>query len=263
MERTNNTKCKLCGETYEEKQLSEEHYPARSVGNEDIVALDMVKMLETFHSNEINAEITQRLKSGEKIEDIAGSILDTKISEPLYPKGRTTRTLCKKCNTFLGQYDESYLRFFNADGEPKLVKGFQKQTKYKIIKAIYAKFLSIPETANEEFDFVNFVREEEETTYNGKWSLYFVKRDYTSDLLGMPDIGTGKAIFKEGIVYEMSDNKFIFNLMNFEKHTCFHMTNFFDILNKNYTLVKGLGANGGYHQQILTSRLFSDVKKLT
>lgn len=257
MERTNNTKCKLCGETYEEKQLSEEHYPARSVGNEDIVALDMVKMLEIFHSNEINAE---RLKSGEKIEDIAGSILDTKISEPLYPKGRTTRTLCKKCNTFLGQYDESYLRFFNADGEPKIIRGFQKQTKLKIIKAIYAKFLSLPETLDEEFDFVNFVRDENVTTYNGKWRLYFLKRDYHSDILGIPDIGTGRASFQEGTVYEMSDNKFIFNLMNFEKHTCFQMTNIFDILNKNYTLVKGAGANGGYHQQILMSRLLSDVR---
>lgn len=32
-------KCKLCGEFFNDKELSEEHYPARSVGNEDVVTL--------------------------------------------------------------------------------------------------------------------------------------------------------------------------------------------------------------------------------
>ena len=49
----------------------------------------------------------------------------------------------------------------------------------------------------------------------------FCKRDYSSDLLGMKDIGTGKITFDEGVVYELSDDKFIYNLMNFEKHSCF------------------------------------------
>ena len=253
-------KCKLCGKIYKQNEMSEEHYPARSVGNEDIVDLDIVKMFETFQSNEIRTEIMHRLECGESIEDIAGSIMDERLVTSLFPDGRTARTLCKNCNTFLGKYDESYLRFFNADGDPKIIRGFQKPTKYKIIKAIYAKFLSIPETANEKFDFIDFVRDEESVTYNGKWKLYFVKRNCNSDLLGMPDIDTGKATFKEGIVYEMSDNKFIFNLMNFEKHTCFNMSNVFDILSKNYKLVEGLGTNGGYHHQILMSRLLSDVK---
>lgn len=60
-----------------------------------------------------------------------------------------------------------------------------------------------------------------ETKYSGKWKLYFIKRDFSTDLLGLNDIGTGKATFDEGIVYELSDDRFIFNLMNFEKHSCF------------------------------------------
>ena len=105
---------------------------------------------------------------------------------------------------------------------------------------------------------MQFVRNENTTTYNGIWKLYFVKRDFSTDLLGMKDIGTGKLIFDEGVVYEMSDDKFIFNLMNFEKHSCFNMTNVFDILQKNYTITEGVGENGGYHAQILMGRLFSE-----
>ena len=75
--------------------------------------------------------------------------------------------------------------------------------------------------------------------------------------MGFKDIGTGKAIFNEGVVYEFSDEKFIFNLMNFEKHSCFHMTNSFDILNKNYVLIEGVGKKGGYHAQIFMMNLFN------
>lgn len=77
--------------------------------------------------------------------------------------------------------------------------------------------------------------------------------------MGLPDIGTGKIVFDEGVVYEMSDEKFIFDLMNFPKHTCFQMTNIFDIFNKNYRLIEGTGKNGGYHAQVLISRLFSSI----
>ena len=71
------------------------------------------------------------------------------------------------------------------------------------------------------------------------------------------DIRTGKITFDEGIVYELSDEKFIFNLMNFPKHSCFDMTNIFDILKKQYTLIEGVGEDGGYHGQILMSQLLS------
>ena len=132
-------------------------------------------------------------------------------------------------------------------------------TKYQIIKAIYAKFLSVPETRNEELDFLDFIRDADSTVYNGTWSVYFVKRNFSSDLMGMKDIRTGKITFDEGVVYEMSDDKFIFNLMNFPKHSCFEMTNLFDILKKNYKLIEGVGENGGYHAQVFMSSLFSQM----
>ena len=65
--------------------------------------------------------------------------------------------------------------------------------------------------------------------------------------------------FDEGVVYELSDDKFIFNLMNFPKHSCFEMTNLFDILKKNYKLVEGVGESGGYHAQVFMSSLFSQM----
>lgn len=250
--------CKLCGIVHAEKEMSEEHYPARSTGNEDVVAFNIVEMIDILQSGEMQAEILKGKASGKTLEEIAGHIFDTRLSVPLYPRGRTAKTLCKKCNTFLGKYDEAYLKFFNVSGDPKSVKGFQQHTKYQIIKAIYAKFLSIPETDNEKFDFLDFIRDKKSTAYDGEWNIYFVKRDFSSDLFGMQDIGTGKAIYDEGVVYEMSDEKFIFNLMNFQKHSCFDMTNLFDILNKSYTLIEGVGKEGGYHAQILMSRLFSE-----
>ena len=199
-------RCKLCGAIFKDSDMSEEHYPARSTGNDDIVALDVIKMFESLRSPKVHSEIEKRLAAGEKPEDITGNILDTQLTKSLYPKGRTARTLCRKCNTFLGKYDKSYLRFFDLDGNPKAIKGFQRQTKYQIIKAIYAKFISLPETQDEEFDFLDFIRNEDETSYNGTWKLYFVKRDKRSDLMGLPDIGTGKIVFDEGVVYEMSDD---------------------------------------------------------
>lgn len=114
----------------------------------------------------------------------------------------------------------------------------------------------MPEAENEEFNFIDFIKDESLTVYSGKWKLYFVRRDFSTDLMGLKDIGTGEATFNEGVVYEFSDDKFVFNLMNFEKHPCFSMTNVFDILNKNYVLIEGVGNHGGYHAQIFMTRLF-------
>lgn len=249
-------KCKLCGRFYYDEEMSEEHYPARSVGNEDIVRLDIIKMFDSFQSGEMKKRIENRFSNGESIEQISEDIFDNELSESLYPQGRTARTLCKKCNTFLGKYDEAYLKFFSADGEAKAIKGFSQKTKIQIIKSIFGKFISIPETQNEEFDFLDFLKDELMTEYTGNWNIYFVKRDFSCDLMGMKDIRTGKIKFDEGIVYELSDDKFIYNLMNFEKHSCFEMTNLFNILKKDYTLVKGVGNSGGYHAQILMTSLF-------
>ena len=84
-------KCKLCGNYFPYEEMSEEHYPARSVGNNDIVAVDIAK----FTDEKIKNEISQRLAKGEKLQDITDDIFDKKLSKSLYPKGRTARTLCR------------------------------------------------------------------------------------------------------------------------------------------------------------------------
>lgn len=250
--------CKLCNKQYKNDEMSEEHYPAKSVGNDDIGKFDLTKFIDIFDSKSIKEDIYQKLKKGENIKDICENIFDNDLFESTYKHGRTARTLCKNCNYFLGKYDEANLKFFKVDGLPKIINGFKIETKYEIIKSIYAKFISVPETINENFDFISFINNTTERKYNGIWNLYFVKRDHTSDLLGFSDIGTGKLEYEDGVVYELSDEKFIFNLMNFKIHSCYKMTNIFDILNKNYELVEGVGETGGYHGQILMQRLFVD-----
>ena len=249
--------CRLCGGQFEDHEMSEEHYPARNTGNDDIVKVNLVEMIDLMMDGNFMADIYKRYESGEKFADIADDIFDNRLAEPLYPKGRTARTLCRTCNTFLGKYDEAYLRFFEKDGDPQKTKGFQQKTKLQIVKAIYAKFLSIPETQEEQFDFLEFVRNEQVTTYEGVWKIYFVKRDMSTDFMGMQDIRTGRGTYSKGIVYELSDTKFIFNLMNFPKDDCIVMTDIFDVLKKDYKLVTGLGAGGGYHAEIFVPSLLS------
>ena len=82
--------------------MSAEHYPAKSVGNNDIIALDFLKMVETIQSPEIHKEIKNRVSRGEKYSDVAGEIFDRDLAIDLYPKGRTIESLCRNCNTFLG-----------------------------------------------------------------------------------------------------------------------------------------------------------------
>lgn len=252
-------KCKLCGNSFTENEMSDEHYPAHSVGNDDIVQLDLMAMMDMFMSGKLAPELKERINNGESLNDIAEDIFDNRLTTPIYPKGRVAKTLCRECNTFLGKYDEAYLKFFTIDGNCKAFKGYQIKTKVEVIKSIYGKFLSVPEANNEVFDFVEFLRNEDALEYNGVWHLYFVKRDYSSDILGMKDIRTGKLEYDEGVVYELSDDKFIFNLMNFEKHECYKMTNIFEILNVSYQIVEGVGEAGGYHGQILMSSILSEA----
>lgn len=63
-------KCKLCGNFFYDEEMSDEHYPARSVGNEDIVALNIIKMFDMFQSEEMRERIKNRLSNGESIEQI-------------------------------------------------------------------------------------------------------------------------------------------------------------------------------------------------
>lgn len=253
--------CRLCENFFDDKDMSEEHYPAHSVGNDDVVKLDVVKFFDSLmgEDGDLKAFIAQEKKKGTSIEKCFDKYFDNFLAEPLYPKGRTARTLCQTCNRFLGKYDEAYLKFYAVDGNPKIVKGFQQNTRLQIIKAIYAKFLSVPEAKDERFDFINFVRDPAKTEYNGKWRLYFVKRDYSTDLAGLSDIPTGKIDWNmdgKQLIYELCDDKFIYDLMNFEKHEAFEMNNIFDILG-NYKLVVGChDATGGYHGQMMMSRMF-------
>lgn len=46
-------KCRLCGDYFSDSEMSEEHYPARNTGNEDIVAVDLGKMFDTFISENV------------------------------------------------------------------------------------------------------------------------------------------------------------------------------------------------------------------
>ena len=254
-----NCKCRLCQQSFSDDNMSEEHYPAKSTGNNDIVKLDIVQLIDTFQSGIAQQEIKKQVELGHTVEDAAGIFFDEELANSLYPKGRTSRTLCRRCNTFLGKYDEAYLRFFNAYGAPNTIKGFQKKTRIQIVKSIYGKFLSVPEAVDEEFDFLGFIRDESIEEYHGIWRLYFVQRDFSSDLMGFADIRTGRMEFDEGVVYELSDERFIYDLMNFEKHSCFPMNNIFDILKNNYTLIKRTGENGGYHAQLLMGDLLGPL----
>jgi len=251
--------CKLCGKHFTDNEMSDEHYPAKSTGNNDIVQMNLIKMVDMFQSGEMKERILEGLSAGKTLKEVSDEIFDRDLAEPLYPAGRTARTLCRDCNTFLGKYDEAYLKFFNADGEAKAIKGFQRNTKIQIIKSIFGKFLSVPEAADEQFDFIPFLRDKELDIYNGKWHLYFVKRDLSTDLLGLAEIETGKDQYDEGVVYELTDDKFIFDLMNFEKHECFEMNDIFDILDKDYQLITGVGNDGGYHAGMVIGRMLEQM----
>lgn len=92
---------------------------------------------------------------------------------------------------FLGKYEEVYKKFYLEEDNPKKIKGFQEQTKIQIVKAIYAKFLSLPETQDIHFEFLDFIRDSEAKKYHGEWRLYFIKRDYSTDLIVLSNISTG------------------------------------------------------------------------
>ena len=42
-------RCRLCGKEYPYSEMSEEHYPAKSVGNDDVIAFDIVKLFESLY----------------------------------------------------------------------------------------------------------------------------------------------------------------------------------------------------------------------
>ena len=242
-------KCRLCQKEFDISEMSKEHYPAKSVGNVDLIDFD----IDALGDKIVNGESIDRLKRGEREEKIVGDMFEKDLVKGEYPEGRTALSLCRSCNTFLGKYDKSYLNFFNVDGDPNIVKGFSKRTKLNIIKAIYAKFISIPEAKNEEFDFLEFINSERSEEYSGRWKLYFIKRDFTTDWLGFKNLQTGVLEYNEGLVYQLSDAKFIYNLMNFEKHSSYNMTNIFEILEKKFKMFYGGDSEYRYNDFIMLS----------
>jgi hypothetical protein len=70
------TQCKLCKKIFYNNNMSEEHYPARSVGNDDIVKLNIVKMMDYFSSDELYKRVEKRKLQGESLEQIYDDIFD-------------------------------------------------------------------------------------------------------------------------------------------------------------------------------------------
>ena len=81
----NKLKCKLCGNYFDDNEMSEEHYPARSVGNNDIVAVDISKTIDTLLSNETRKNILNRVEHGENLKQISDEFFDNELAIPLYP----------------------------------------------------------------------------------------------------------------------------------------------------------------------------------
>ena len=65
--------------------MSEEHYPARSVGNDDIVAVDLAKTIDMLLSNEIKNKIINRVENGENLKQVSDDLFDNELATPLYP----------------------------------------------------------------------------------------------------------------------------------------------------------------------------------
>lgn len=77
----NNTcRCLLCEKEYSYNEMSEEHYPARSTGNEDIVAFNVVKMFDSFMSKGIIDEINKRIRSGMSYSDATEDYFDKELA---------------------------------------------------------------------------------------------------------------------------------------------------------------------------------------
>ena len=56
---------------------------------------------------------------------------------------------------------------------------------------------SVPETYDETFDFVDFVKTIEQKNYQGEWNIFFVRRDFSTDLMGFKDLRTGDTVCAE------------------------------------------------------------------
>ena len=60
----NKIKCKLCNKTFSDEEMSEEHYPAKSVGNDDVVAFDIMKYIDMISDEEVHEKVANEIKRG-------------------------------------------------------------------------------------------------------------------------------------------------------------------------------------------------------
>ena len=72
-------KCRLCGQFFSDDEMSDEHYPAKCVGNDDVVAVNIADIF----SEETMAEVATRVSDGEDAKKVSDEIFDTKLSKSL------------------------------------------------------------------------------------------------------------------------------------------------------------------------------------
>lgn len=86
--------CRLCEQYFNDEDMSEEHYPAHCVGNDDIIALDFIKYMDTCMGNnqELYEDINNAIRNGVDPKVCADKYFDQYLAKDLYPKGRTART---------------------------------------------------------------------------------------------------------------------------------------------------------------------------
>ena len=124
-------KCKLCKKEFDESQLTKEHYPAKSVGNNDLVLINVIDIVEDMM--QAPSKFRYIANYGLGFSSVENYYSNSEMAESIYPEGRYARTLCRKCNSFLGKYDEAYKKFYDNDGNPKIIGGYKKKTKFNII----------------------------------------------------------------------------------------------------------------------------------
>ena len=57
--------CRLCEQYFNDEDMSDEHYPAHSVGNDDIIELDLTKFMYTLMGD--NPELKEAISAAIRI----------------------------------------------------------------------------------------------------------------------------------------------------------------------------------------------------
>lgn len=65
--KTRNCRCRLCGELFFDNEMSEEHYPARSTGNNDIVKINLMDIFDPAKGKTMLEKVKKRCADGGRI----------------------------------------------------------------------------------------------------------------------------------------------------------------------------------------------------